>query len=59
MVAVTEMGAIVFPPVPGFYSRPASIDALVNHSVARVLDLFDIHLPKFTRWSGMKASAAE
>ena len=59
MVSVTEMGAIVFPPAPSFYSRPKTIDELVNHTVARVLDLFDIHLPKFARWGGLKGHAAE
>lgn len=50
MLAVTEMGAIVAPPVPGFYTRPASIQALVDHTVGRALDLFgfDVDIP---RWS--------
>jgi 4-hydroxy-3-polyprenylbenzoate decarboxylase/2,5-furandicarboxylate decarboxylase 2 len=56
MLTVTEMGAIVCPPVPAFYQRPASIDDLVNHTVARVLDLFDVeHQGLLTRWAGMKA----
>jgi 2,5-furandicarboxylate decarboxylase 2 len=59
MAAVTEMGAVVFPPVPAFYARPKSIDDLVAHSVARVLDLFDIHSPKLARWQGMKGTPAE
>src|ERR1039457_4022816 len=42
MPQVTEMGAIVMPPVPGFYSNPESIDDIVNHTVGRVLDLFGI-----------------
>lgn len=42
MLAVTEMGAIVAPPVPGFYTRPASIDELVDQTVGRALDLFDL-----------------
>jgi 2,5-furandicarboxylate decarboxylase 2 len=55
MLTVTEMGAIVCPPVPAFYQRPASIDDLVNHTVARVLDLFDVeHQGLLTRWAGMK-----
>ena len=53
MVAVTEMGGIVFPPVPAFYARPKSIEDLVAHTVARVLDLFGIHTPKLHRWQGM------
>ena len=42
MTAVTEMGGIVFPPVPAFYAKPKSLDELVAHSVARVLDLFGV-----------------
>lgn len=56
MVAVTEMGAIVFPPVPAFYARPKSIDDMVTHSVARVLDLFGIHSVKLARWQGIRSS---
>src|ERR1051325_1071743 len=53
MVAVTEMGAIVFPPLPAFYARPKSIDEMVGHSVARALDLFGIHSAKLKRWQGL------
>jgi polyprenyl P-hydroxybenzoate/phenylacrylic acid decarboxylase-like protein len=53
MVQVTEMGAIVFPPVPAFYAKPKTIDELVAHTVRRVLDLFGIHSPKLARWSGI------
>src|SRR4029434_10939766 len=42
MTAVTEMGGIVFPPVPAFYAKPKTLDDLVAHTVARVLDLFGI-----------------
>ena len=55
MVAVTEMGAIVFPPVPALYARPKSIDDLVAHTVGRVLDLFGIHSGKLRRWQGLDA----
>ena len=55
MVQVTEMGGIVFPPVPAFYARPRTIDDLVAHTVRRVLDLFGIHSPKLARWSGIDA----
>ena len=54
MVAVTEMGGIIFPPVPAFYSGARSIDELVNHSVARVLDLFGIRHPGIARWQGIR-----
>jgi polyprenyl P-hydroxybenzoate/phenylacrylic acid decarboxylase-like protein len=55
MVAVTEMGGIVFPPVPAFYARPRSIDDLVLHTVRRVLDLFGVHSSKLARWKGIDA----
>ena len=55
MVAVTEMGAIVFSPVPAFYVRPASLDDMVNHTIGRVLDLFDVeHNDLVTRWEGLR-----
>jgi 2,5-furandicarboxylate decarboxylase 2 len=58
MVAVTEMGAIVCPPVPAFYARPQSIEQLVDHTVGRTLDLFEIpHDGLLTRWDGMKPAA--
>jgi flavin prenyltransferase len=50
MVAVTEMGAIVMPPVPAFYTRPASLDDIVNHSVGRALDLFGLDTKLVRRW---------
>lgn len=52
MAAVTEAGAIVYPPVPAFYARPKSIEEMVDHSLGRVLDLFDIDLGTVRRWSG-------
>ena len=55
MVAVTEMGGIVFPPVPALYIRPKSVDDLVAHSVGRVLDLFGIASRKLARWQGLDA----
>jgi 4-hydroxy-3-polyprenylbenzoate decarboxylase len=50
MVAVTEMGAIVSPPVPAFYAKPKTIEALVDHTIGRALDLFDIDTGAVTRW---------
>ncbi len=50
MVAVTEMGAIVAPPVPAFYARPASIDDMVDHTVGRLLDLYGIDAGVVKRW---------
>lgn len=50
MLAVTEMGGIIAPPVPAFYSRPASLNDMVTHTIGRVLDLFDLDLKAFPRW---------
>lgn len=50
MTALTEMGAIMFPPVPAFYARPATLEEMVDHSVARALDLFDIEIDGMPRW---------
>ncbi|MBB5215129.1 UbiX family flavin prenyltransferase [Parapusillimonas granuli] len=60
MTAATEMGAIICPPVPAFYARPASIDDMVDHTVGRVLDLFDIPHDKLTRrWDGIRPAGAD
>jgi polyprenyl P-hydroxybenzoate/phenylacrylic acid decarboxylase-like protein len=53
MVAVTEMGGIIFPPVPALYAKPKTIDDLVAHSVGRVLDLFGLHSARLKRWKGL------
>ncbi len=50
MTTLTEMGAIMFPPVPAFYARPTTIEEMVDHSVARALDLFDIEIDGMPRW---------
>jgi 4-hydroxy-3-polyprenylbenzoate decarboxylase len=57
MVAVTEMGGIVCPPLPAFYLRPQTVDDVVNHSVARVLDLIDVDHQLAPRWQGLEPSA--
>ena len=57
MIAVTEMGGIVLPPLPAFYPRPESIDDLVDHTVARVLDLFGIEVSQPARWQGFRAAS--
>ncbi|CAG8009584.1 unnamed protein product [Penicillium olsonii] len=54
MTTVTEAGAIIFPPVPAYYIKPSSIDDLVDHSVGRMLDLFDLDTEAFERWGGFK-----
>lgn len=53
MTAVTEAGAVVLPPVPGFYIRPETIDDLVDHTVTKILDQFDIDAGLIERWSGI------
>ena len=58
MTAVTEMGAIVCPPVPAFYLRPQSVDDIVNASVARVLDLLDVPHTLSERWAGLECATA-
>ncbi|MDP9629035.1 UNVERIFIED_ORG: 4-hydroxy-3-polyprenylbenzoate decarboxylase [Ensifer adhaerens] len=50
MVSVTEMGAIVMPPVPAFYSRPETVDDIIDHTVGRALDLFDLDVGVVKRW---------
>ena len=56
MLKLSRMGVVISPPVPAFYNRPRSLDDVVDHTVARILDLFDIHLDVAERWSGtMKA----
>ncbi|MFC5551980.1 UbiX family flavin prenyltransferase [Massilia aerilata] len=54
MTAVTEMGGIVFPPLPSFYNKPGSIAEMVDHTVARVIDLLGIENDLAPRWTGMK-----
>jgi 4-hydroxy-3-polyprenylbenzoate decarboxylase len=52
MLKLTRMGAIVSPPVPAFYNRPASIDDLIDHTVTRMLDLFGLYTTDTARWNG-------
>lgn len=54
MAAVTEAGAIVYPPVPAFYAQPKSLEDMVDHTLGRVLDLFGIDLGLVRRWTGEK-----
>ena len=53
MLQASENGAILMPPVPALYARPNSIDDMVNHTVGRCLDLFDIETDLVKRWAGM------
>lgn len=50
MTQLSEMGAVIAPPVPAFYAKPESLDAMVTQTVARALDLFDIDTGQVTRW---------
>ena len=52
MLALTRMGAVIFPPVPAFYSIPKTIDDVVNYLIGRVLDQFGLEAPDLSRWSG-------
>ena len=51
MVTLAEMGAIIAPPVPAFYNRPKTLNDVIDHTVGRVLDLFDLDTGKMKRWS--------
>jgi 4-hydroxy-3-polyprenylbenzoate decarboxylase len=53
MVKLTEMGAVVFPPVPAFYHKPQTIQDLIDYTIGRVLDIFDIKHNLLPRWSGL------
>jgi 4-hydroxy-3-polyprenylbenzoate decarboxylase len=53
MTAVTEMGGIIYPPLPGFYQRPQTIAEMVDHTVGRVLDLFAVPHALTPRWNGL------
>ncbi len=58
MAALAELGAIIAPPVPAFYSMPKSVDDIVDHTVGRVLDLFDIDAGVVRRWGEAVPEAA-
>ena len=52
MLKASQMGAIICPPSPAFYSEPKTVDDIINHTVARTLDLFDIETGNMQRWQG-------
>jgi 4-hydroxy-3-polyprenylbenzoate decarboxylase len=52
MTAAAELGAIIAPPMPAFYSKPKSLEEAIDHTVGRLLDLFDIEVGLVRRWSG-------
>ncbi len=51
MAQLTRMGAVIFPPVPAFYHRPKTLDDVINQTVARILDQFEIETDMFSRWN--------
>ena len=51
LVTVSELGAIVAPPMPAFYNKPKTLDDVIDHTVGRILDLFDLDTGKVKRWS--------
>jgi 4-hydroxy-3-polyprenylbenzoate decarboxylase len=53
MTSVTEMGGIIFPPVPSFYHRPQTLADMVDHTMSRVVDLLGLPQPQAPRWSGL------
>ncbi len=55
MTSVTEMGGIIFPPVPSFYQRPQTLADMVDHSVSRVMDLLGLAQADAPRWNGLRA----
>ena len=57
MTSITEMGGIVFPPVPSFYHRPQTLADMVDHTVSRVIDLLGLPQVDAPRWGGLTASA--
>ncbi len=59
MVTVTEMGGVIFPPVPSFYAQLENLDAMVAQTVGRVLDLFDIDAGIVRRWQGLRSPEAD
>jgi 4-hydroxy-3-polyprenylbenzoate decarboxylase len=57
MTSVTEMGGIIFPPVPSFYHRPQTLAEMIDHTVSRVVDLLGLPQPHASRWTGLMAAA--
>ncbi|KAH7361411.1 putative phenylacrylic acid decarboxylase [Plectosphaerella cucumerina] len=54
MLFLRRAGAIIFPPVPAFYTRPETVEEIVDQSVGRMLDLLGFHVAGFERWEGFK-----
>ncbi len=58
MTSVTEMGGIVYPPLPCFYHRPQTIAEMIDHTVGRIVDLLGVPLPLARQWNGLTASTS-
>ncbi|POX40635.1 phenolic acid decarboxylase subunit B [Streptomyces sp. Ru73] len=58
MLALARMGVQIVPPMPAFYNHPATVDDIVDHITARVIDQFDLPAPAAKRWEGMRAARA-
>lgn len=54
MLALARMGTVIFPPVPAFYNRPATVGDIVDHIAGRVLDQFGLEMPELKRWAGFE-----
>ena len=52
MLKLSRMGVVIFPPVPAFYNHPKTIEDIVDQTVMRVLDQFDLHADSADRWEG-------
>jgi 4-hydroxy-3-polyprenylbenzoate decarboxylase len=52
MLKLSRMGVVIFPPLPAFYNHPATLDAMVDHTVARMLDQFGVTIPGAPQWDG-------
>jgi 4-hydroxy-3-polyprenylbenzoate decarboxylase len=59
MTAVTEMGGVIFPPLPALYQRPQTVSEMVDHTVGRVLDLLSIEQTLAPEWTGLKAERSQ
>jgi 4-hydroxy-3-polyprenylbenzoate decarboxylase len=59
LATLSDLGAVIAPLVPAFYPRPSSVDDIINHSVGRLLDLFDIETELVDRWQGGKTGKAK
>ncbi len=59
LATLSDMGAVIAPPVPAFYARPESLDEMIDHTVVRLLDQFGLHRDVPSRWSGLPGDPAE